>query len=187
MGEPARRTTYDEYLALEARSDTKHEYVDGVVVAMAGGTLEHARLAAEVVHLLRGSLEGRPCRIFGSDARVRVVETNRSTYPDVVVVCGEVARAPDDREAITNPVVLVEILSETTERSDRGEKFAHFRRLASLREYVLVSPDLQTVEVFRRTDAGWLFAEADRRGELRLESIDVTIAVESLFRDALTG
>jgi len=185
MGEPVTLATYDEYLALEAQSDVKHEYIDGLVVAMAGGTLEHARLAAKVLQLLGRALDGRACRVFGSDARVRVRKTNRSTYPDVTVVCGEILRADDDKEAIANPIVLVEVLSESTERSDRGEKFAHFRRLPSLREYVLVSPDAQMVEVFRRTDAGWLLVEAARGESARLDSIDGAIEVEDLFRDAI--
>jgi len=103
----------------------------------------------------------------------------------VSVVCGELERASDDREAISNPLLLVEVLSESTERSDRGEKFAHYRRLASLSDYVLVSQSEQRVECFHRTESGWMLTEAGPGEQLRLASIDGSSDVDALYRDAL--
>jgi len=185
MGEPATRATYAAYLALEGASGEKHEYIDGVIVAMSGGTIEHARVASKLSYLLQRALEAKPCRVFSSDARVRIEETNRSTYTDVTVVCGEIHRAKDDDQAITNPVLVAEVLSESTERADRGEKFAHYRRLAALTDYVLVSPDVQRVEVFHRENNAWVLREARRGQTIELPALGVTLDVEELFREAI--
>src|SRR5207249_4765417 len=115
-----------------------------------GGTPEHGRLALAVSGELRALLRGRPCTLYSSDVRVRIEATGRSTYPDFSVVCGKRLTAKDDKDAITNPIVIVGVLSDTTEASDRGEKFSHYRQLASLKEYVLVSQKDPHIEVFRR-------------------------------------
>jgi Uma2 family endonuclease len=177
--------TYEEYLALERAAETKHEYVNGDVYAMAGGTPEHARLRGRVIHLLTVALGQRPCAPFSSDLRVRVVETRRSTYPDVSVVCGRLETAPDDPEAATNPRVIVEVLSANTEADDRGDKWAHYQRIASLQEYVLVSQDTCRVEVFRREGLRWSYENIDPGAELRLASIEVSIAVSDIYANPL--
>jgi Uma2 family endonuclease len=147
--------TFEDFVAAEQDSETKHEWLDGVVYAMGGGTLEHSRLAGRMTAILSSKLAGR-CTILTSDAMVYVRETDFATYPDASVVCGamDVQRVLRNKkvigEALTNPTILVEVLSESTESYDRGEKFAHYMRLASLREYVLVSQGEQRVEVFRR-------------------------------------
>jgi Uma2 family endonuclease len=180
------RMTYAEYLALERTSEEKHEYVNGQVYSMAGGTPDHGRLAMNLGGLLRAALAGKPCAVFSSDVRVRIEATGRSTYPDLSVVCGRLARAGDDNDAITNPTVLVEVLSDTTEASDRGDKFAHYRRLPSLREYVLVSQTAERIEIFHRGDRGdWVLTEAGSGETIRLESIDVALAVDDVYHDPL--
>lgn len=141
--------TPDDYLELERTSDVKHELINGEVYAMAGGSAEHGALVLAVARALGNALEGKPCRTFSSDVRVRVEFTASNFYLDVSVVCGKLATARDDEHAITNPVVLVEVLSDSTERNDRGPKAAHYRRLPSLKEYVLVSQDERRVEVQR--------------------------------------
>jgi len=157
-GDPVVKTklTYAEYLAAERKSDVKLEYLRGEVWAMAGGAIEHGRLVLNVGAELRRALAGKRCVAFGSEVKIRVVETDRSTYPDASVVCGKQEIAVDDEHAITNPTVLVEVLSDSTEASDRGEKFAHYRRLASFQEYVLVSQTSPRIEVFRRDGATWV-------------------------------
>jgi len=177
--------TYAEYLELERSSDIKHEYLRGEVIALAGGTPEHSRLAANVIGELRTALSGRPCVVFTSDARVRIEATDRATYPDVTVVCERLEHAADDRDTITNPVVIVEMLSDQTEADDRGEKFAHYRRLASLREYVLVSQRTTRIEVYRRQGLAWVFSEAAAGQALALESLGVTLSVDEIYRDPL--
>jgi len=187
MAEPALRMSYAEYLALAEQVEVKHEFIDGLVVAMAGGTIEHSRLIARMGYLLQQALEGKPCNVFSSDGRIRIEATNRSTYPDVSVVCGAVTRASDDPDGITNPVLLVEVLSDTTEKDDRGSKFAHYRRLPSLREYVLVAQDAPTVEVFRKEGELWVLREHGPGEEIELTSIGVVISVDRLYVDPTRG
>lgn len=187
MSQPASRSrvTYAEYLELERTSEIKHEYLRGKVFARASGTPARAGLAANVIGELGTALRGRPCAVFTSDARVRIEETDRATYPDVSVVCGRLEPATDDPDAITNPIVIVEVLSDATEADDRGEKFAHYRRLASLREYVLISRRARRLEVYRRRDDRWLLDEAGVGQTLRLESIEATLSVDEVYRDPL--
>jgi Uma2 family endonuclease len=141
-----------------------------------------------VTSLITAGIGQRPCEAFSADAKVRVDETDLSTYPDVTVICGRVERSPIDGEAATNPTLLVEVLSDTSEAYDRGEKFAHYRRLASLREYVLVSQREPRIEVFRRTAAGrWELIEAVAGGRVLLESIGVELAVDDVYASALAS
>lgn len=179
------RMTYEQYLAAEAVAETKHEFLGGEVWAMAGGTPEHSRLAASLARQLGNALEGRPCAVFSSDLRVRIEATGRSTYPDLSVVCGARRAAKDDEDAITNPVVLVEVLSDATEASDRGDKFAHYRQLESLKEYVLVSQKEPRIEVFRRQGDHWSLYEARAGQSIELASLEVSLAVDDVYRDPL--
>ena len=157
MPAPAHRIHYTraEYLALEASSNVKHEYLDGQIYGMAGGTPEHAALAAAVIGLLFPQLRRGRCRPLDADLRVRVAETGLATYPDVTVVCGARERDSVDGHAVTNPTLIVEVLSPSTESYDRGDKFEHYKCLPSLREYVLVSHRERRVEVWTRGDGGW--------------------------------
>ncbi len=187
MSEPAEaRVTYADYLRLEETSQTKHEYLDGRVRAMAGGTIEHGRLAPRFDHFLRVAPTGRPCEAFSSDTKIRIEASNRTTYADLFVVCGKLERSAQDAEAVVNPVVIVEVLSPSTEAYDRGEKFRHYRRLQSLREYVLVSQDQTLIEVWRRQGDAWRVEEYGEGGAVRLESLDVAIAVDALYENPLT-
>ena len=161
-----------DYLELEEKSDVKHEWFDGAVYAMSRGTPEHARLCARVAWALRSAL-GRECEVYASELMLYVAEAKLSTYADATVVCGpletySVKRAGKSLgEGVTNPAVIVEVLSTSTERYDREEKFGYYRRLSSLDEYVLLSQDEALIEVFRRPDEGqgrWP-CESGRRGE----------------------
>lgn len=170
--------TYAEYLAFERASETKHELVNGEMFAMARGT----RLAGALIAALGRGLDGKPCATFTSDVRVRIEATARTTYPDVTVVCGKVEASPIDEEAITNPTVLVEVLSPSAEKADRTETWAHYRRLPSLRELVLVASEEHRVEVYRREERGWHYMELTT-GTLELASLGVSIDVDALYRD----
>ena len=181
-----KRMTYAEYLEFEKTSEVKHEYVNGEVHAMAGGTRVHARLASAFVTLVGPQLLNRPCAAYSSDLRVRIEATRRSTYPDVTIVCGPEVASPHDEDCITNPTLLVEVLSPSTEKSDRGDKWAHYQYLPTLREYVLISSDQKRVEVFRRESETneWRYA-VTLAGELTLHSIGVTLDLEALYREPL--
>ena len=188
MTEPAAKIahTFAEYLALEAPSPTKHEFVNGEIFAMAGGTPEHGRLSINVQGELRNALRGRPCVVLNSDVRVRVRATGLATYPDASVVCGRIEVDPEDRNSVTNPVVLVEVLSDSTEAYDRDEKRAHYRQLGSLRDYLLVSPHERRIEHYHRNDDDtWTLRDARAGGEVHLEALSCQIAVDAVYDDPL--
>ena len=178
--------TYAEYLAREATSEVKHEFLRGDVWAMAGGTPSHARLCASLSRVIGNKLAGKPCVPYSSDLRVRVEVTDRSTYPDLTIVCGADQFAKDDPDAITNPTVIVEVLSETTERSDRGEKFAHYQRLPALQEYVLVSQTETRIEVFRRREKTWVLSIYETGDVVHLESLSLEFPIDSIYADPRT-
>lgn len=175
-----------EYLAFEEASKQRHEYLRGQVYAMAGGTPEHGALAAAVTIALGSALQGRPCRVFNSDVRVRVEVTDLFTYPDVFVVCGKLERSTRDADSVTNPVVVVEVLSPSTESYDRGAKAQHYLRIPALREYVLVNHAMPRVEVFRKNEAQrfeWFTFEEHEAVEL--DSLGVRIPVAEIYREPL--
>jgi Uma2 family endonuclease len=181
-GAPLHAYTYSDYLAHEEASNVKHEYLNGEIYAMAGGTPEHASLAVAIASLLRNQLAGKECRVFSSDLRIRIVETGLTTYPDVSVVCGPLELDPQSRETVLNPRVLVEVLSHGTERYDRGEKFEHYKRVSSLEEYVLVSQKEPWIEVFRRSDNSWTHLEAGSGARVTLQSIECQLEVDEVYR-----
>lgn len=162
MADPARKLTYThaEYLARENASDTKHELIHGEIFAMSGGTIEHGALAVNVTAELRALVRDRGCRVLSSDVRIRIRATDMVTYPDASVACPPIEIDPEDRCAVLNPVIIVEVLSDSTEEYDRNEKFAHYRRIASLRDYLLVSQYEQRIEHYRRSDDGsWILRD----------------------------
>ena len=181
MNVPASKMALAEYLALDKRADLKHEYVSGGAHAMAGGSIEHGAIAGNVIGHLRTVLRERPCQIFTSDVRVAVEETGLRTYPDVSVVCGEVARA-DDGRSTTNPIVIVEVLSDSTADWDRGGKFAHYRRIPSLREYVVIAQDERFVEHHVRGDADlWTLRDVRGNGVIDLAALGCSLPLDEIY------
>lgn len=180
------RLVYAEYLRQERQSMLKHQWVSGEMFAMTGGTPEHARLQATVASTLAAALAGKPCAVYGADLRIRSRHTDIATYADVTVVCGQLETDPEDPDAAINPVVVVEVLSPSTEAYDRGDKAAHYRRIPALREYVLVAQDSRRIEVFRREDGGrWEFEEASAGQSIRLTSIDAELVVDEIYANPL--
>lgn len=171
--------TYDEYLGFEASSNVKHEFLDGQIYAMAGGTPEHAALAAAVITLLGPQLRDGDCRPYNSDLRVRT-PTGLTTYPDVTVICGPRQIDGVDPLAITNPTLIVEVLSRSTEEYDSGDKFEHYKTFPSLREYVLVSHRARSVEVRSREKDGWRTTVVPEGGIAEL-SIGARLDVRELY------
>lgn len=172
------RYTLEEYLQLEAYANVRHEFLDGEILAMAGGTPEHGATAMRVAAALVTQLRGRPCTVYSSDVRIRVAATGLDTYPDLSVVCGPEQRDVDDRNALVNPIVLVEVLSPSTEDYDRGEKLEHYKQIPSLREVVLISSG--AVEIWRHQPDGWR-ADTVRDGTAHLESLDCDLVLSDLF------
>lgn len=176
------RYSWAEYLAFEATSNVRHEYLDGQIYGMAGGTPEHAALAAAVVGLLFGQLRGGRCRVFDADLRVRVKATGLATYPDVTVVCGPREHDPTDENSVVNPMLIVEVSIPSTEAYDRGEKFAHYCQIASLAEYVIVCHDRRRIEVRSRSGAQGFRTRVYGEGErAELESVGAYLDVAELY------
>jgi Uma2 family endonuclease len=158
---PRYRHTYAEYLAYEQDSGLKHEYDHGDIRAMAGGSRRHNALALRVGAALDGARKSG-CSAFQSDQKVRILATGRATYPDVTVVCGPIEGDPADPSGvtITNPTLLIEVLSPSTEQEDRGNKWQHYQLIPALEEYVLVSQGERRVERYRRLASGaWEYTD----------------------------
>ena len=181
---PARRErlTEEEYLARELRGVERHEFVNGEMIAMAGGTPRHSLIGTNVASALRDRLMGR-CLVFNSDLRIHVPSTGLYTYPDVSVVCGSVELHPKDRATLVNPSVIVEVLSPETEAYDRGAKFAHYRSIQSLRAYLLVSLADRRLDHYRRGEAGeWVLTEFVDEQTATLSTVGIELPLAELYR-----
>jgi len=185
MPAPIHKTnyTYAEYLALESSSNVKHEFLGGQIYAMAGGTPEHAALAAAVIGLLFPQLRGGGCRAYDPDLRVRT-PSGLATYPNVTVICGPSERDDADLQAVTNPTLIIEVLSRSTEEYDAGDKFEHYKTLKSLRQYVLVSHRERSIEVWTRGESDAWRKTVVREGEIAELSIDARLDVHELYAAA---
>jgi Uma2 family endonuclease len=172
----------EEYLQLDRNSiDTRYEYIDGHVTMLAGGTLDHATISANIHRLLYQALRGKSWRVYTSDARVRLSE-HRYVYPDVTVTCNERDRGKQD--TIYHPLLVVEVLSPSTMDYDRGGKFTYYRACPTIQEYVLVNTDYQTIEVFRRQREDlWMLQMFQYDGMVTLASIGASFPVASAYED----
>lgn len=173
--------TPDEYLELETASAIKHEYIDGEAYAMAGASDTHVTIAGNLFALLRNHVRGTGCRVYIADMKARIEARNRFFYPDVMVTCD-----PRDRETATYkrfPKLIVEVLSNSTEASDRGDKFIDYQALESLEEYVLINTRRHRVECFRRNDAGQWVLQFYTADTFELTSIDFSGTLEDLYED----
>jgi Uma2 family endonuclease len=174
--------TPEEYLAFERASEWKHEYVNGQIVAMTGASREHSFIVGNVFGELRQQLRGQPCEPHMNDMRVKVSPTGLYTYPDVLVACPPVQIEDAHVDTVLNPVVIVEVLSPSTELYDRTVKFAHYRRLESLREYVLIAQDKPWVEQLVRQGDQWLLTVYDALADvLSLGSIGCAVALRDVY------
>lgn len=174
--------TYAEYLAYEYESKNKHEFVNGQAFAMAGASANHNVIASNLVACIRPHLRGSSCRVFFLDMKLTIAAANNATYyPDVMVVCD---RTDSDAYVKQKPCLLVEVLSTSTALLDRREKLFNYQKLESLQEYVLVSQSEQQVELYRRDrDGGWLVQSLGGGDSLRLQSIDLAIALSDIYED----
>lgn len=172
--------SYEDYLTTLDMSEVKLEFCDGVIYAMAGGTIQHAQLAAAVTRLLGQSLLGR-CTAFSSDLKVRVESSNLTTFPDVSVVCGDPRMAEIDRHALVNPSLLVEVTSRSTEDYDRGDKLSHYKQIPSLRAVVFVSHRERLVTVVERTASGWSERDARAGESVAIGDPSLSFAVDDVY------
>ncbi len=183
------RLTPEEYLEIERAAEFKSDYYDGHMYAMSGGSLRHAIVIAGMVRELGNALKNRPCTVASNDLRLRVGSGRLYTYPDVIVFCGTAKLADQHEDILLNPTVIVEVLSPSTERYDRGIKWTQYRTIESLQEYALVSQTEPRVEMFRRQGGGqWLFTEfVGLEATCRFESLDCAVALIDVYRGISFG
>lgn len=171
--------TLDMYLEFEAKSEVRHEFMEGQAYAMSGGTRAHARLAAQIIGELALHLRHLPCDVYGSDMKVLVESENAAFYPDVSVTCSESRN--DTAVTISDPILIMEVLSPATERFDRTRKFDLYRKIASLQEYVLVSTETRRVEIFRRVGEDWISFPGVEEGDFELSSLRHKISLDAIY------
>ena len=174
-----------QYLAKERKADFKSQYYRGEMFAMAGASREHNLIVANLVGEIRNALKGRQCEVYPSDMRVKVTATGLYTYPDATVVCGDPEFEDKQFDTLTNPTVLFEVLSDSTESWDRGGKFRQYRDIPSLKEYVMVTQDRASVERYiRQIDGGWLLQEIESiSASVRFDSINVMVPLAEIYRN----
>lgn len=180
---PKSKMTPQEYLDFERNSEEKHEYFDGEIFAMAGAKRRHNVVNSNFNGLIWQHLRGKSCENYANDMRVMIPRTGLYTYPDLVVVCGEPQFQDDKSDTLLNPVLIIEVLSESTETYDRGKKFQHYRSIETLQEYVLVSTEEARIEKFQKTGNGfWFLSEAIGIGaNIELSSIEQTVSLAEIY------
>jgi Uma2 family endonuclease len=175
--------TPEEYLEIERRAERKSEYFHGEMFAMAGASYAHVVIVGNLSHELKLRLKAGPCGVYSSDLRLRVAPNGLYTYPDVMVICGGPQFADDRKDTVVNPVLIVEVLSESTEAYDRGKKFEQYRALPSLREYLLVAQDAPRIEQYtRQPDDRWLLSETSGGDtSIQLASVDCVLPLAGIY------
>ena len=173
----------EAFLAFERASDEKHEYRDGEIVAMSGARRAHNKISTNVSGLIWQQLKGKDCESYTSDMRVWVPKSRLYTYPDIVVVCGEPEFVDDEFDTLLNPILIIEILSESTESYDRGEKFKNYRSIASLCEYVLISQTSPAIEKYvKHGDGFWMLTDASGLdASIELDSIKCQLSLADVY------
>jgi len=176
--------TVEEYFALdESSSEIRYEYIDGYVTMLAGGTLDHSLIGANIITTLRNALRGTPCRVFTTDARIEL-SSKRYVYPDVSVSCDE--RDRGRIKNLTAPRLVIEVLSPNTERYDRGRKFAFYRDCPTIQEYVLIEPDYPSVEIYRRERGRlWVLHTFGEGDEIELVSVGIHFPISAIYEDVI--
>jgi Uma2 family endonuclease len=186
---PQQRYTTAEYLSLERTSDVRHEFVDGQIVAMSGGSIWHAIICDNMLVRLTSRLEGSGCKPFSASLRVKIQATGNYTYPDLSIVCGERQMEDGRNDTLLNPKVLVEVLSPSTESHVRGWKFRNYQLIPSFEEFLLVSQDEPRVERFRRQgEVGWLMTHVSGLDQtVRIESIGCELPLREIYKEVVFG
>jgi Uma2 family endonuclease len=171
--------TEEEYLSFERSADVRHEYLSGQLYAMAGATREHNLITGNVAGELRAQLKGKPCETYSNDMRVRIAKSGRYTYPDVVVVCGTPQFLDDQNDALLNPLLIIEVLSSSTEAYDRGEKFRAYRSIDSFSEYILIAQAKKAADHFTKKNNIWTIQEVEH--EIRLSTIPCILTFSEIY------
>ena len=175
--------TPQEYLERERAAETKSEYYGGEIFAMAGASFAHSLIIGRLARDLGSLLRQRPCTVHMTDLRLAAGDSGLYTYPDVMVICGKPAFIDAHVDTVTNPIVVIEVLSESTKNYDRGQKFENYRAIPSLMEYVTVSQDKMHVEIHtRQPDNSWLLKEFNQSGPVKLQSIGLELQLADIYQ-----
>ena len=178
--------TAEEYLSLERSASSKSEFHDGQLFAMTGASREHNLITVNIAGELRGQLKTRPCEAYINDMRVKAAEARSYHYPDIVVVCGTPQFEDAQVDTLLNPTLLIEVLSPSTDAYDRGGKFAHYRKIPTVREYLLVTQDQPSIERYLRQGDVWILSEAvGLEASVPLESIDCVLSLREVYDKVL--
>jgi Uma2 family endonuclease len=179
--------TPEDYLAIERKAEHKSEYIDGVMYAMAGASESHNLIVMNIGTRLSIQLEKEPCKVYPSDLKVCVSDSLKFFYPDLTVVCGEAKFIDDKRDVLLNPLLIVEVLSESAASFDHGRKFRYYQEIESFQEYLLVAQDEPVVERFvRRADGSWIYTKVEGLDEtVALSSIDCRIILKDIYAKVL--
>lgn len=176
------KLTPEEYFVWEEKQLLRHEYLNGEIYAMGGGTQNHGRIASNIIFIVKGHLRGGGCQVGNSDCRVNILETNDYVYPDVSVTCEDSDRTAT--QAIQYPCLIVEVLSPSTANYDRGDKFRLYRRNPSLQDYVLVDAEKIAIDLYRKNDRGnWEIFNYQSGDNIELRSINLSFPIESVYED----
>jgi Uma2 family endonuclease len=176
------RFTPEEYFAWEEQQLERHEYLDGEVYAMSGGTQNHSDIAMNFGAMLKAHLKGSGCKTFNSDLKIKIFESNKYTYPDLSVTCDD--RDKTTPQYISYPCLIVEVLSPSTEAYDRGNKFKMYRRNPTLIDYVLVESDRMAIDLYRKDEAGnWYILNYEAGESIELKSIGLTFPIDRVYED----
>lgn len=177
------RVTEAEYLAFERNSELKHEYIDGEIVAMVGASKHHNRIVMNTSAAIHAHVRESDCEVFPSDMRLKITATNQYTYPDISGLCVDTELTDDHQDTYTNPLYIIEVLSPSTERYDRGAKFHAYKTIASLQEYVLISQESPHIEIYRRGEDGqWIYTDAvGLEASITLESIGCRLPLSAVY------
>lgn len=175
-----------EYVSIEKDSNTRYEYHDGYIYAMAGGTLNHGLICGNVFGEIRSALKekGKNCTVINSEVKLHIQEKNKFLYPDAMVICGEIEQSDEEKNSVTNPNVIVEVLSKTTASYDRGDKFYFYRQIKSLKEYILIEQDNAQIEIYTRKSQLWKITRiVGLDQELFIPTLNVTIPLAGIYQD----
>ena len=186
VNEPALKYNYltaEEYLEAERKATCKHELMNGKIITMTGASLKHNRIVSNLIGSINPFLKGKSCEVFPSDLRINIPTTNSFTYPDLTIVCGKPELLDDEFDNLLNPVVIIEVLSPSTESYDRGNKFFTYQRIPSLKEYILVDSTACNIQTIVKKDDGlWQFDTiSDNTSSIIIQSISQTILVSDVY------
>jgi Uma2 family endonuclease len=186
--QPKNLLTPEQYLAIERDAEFKSEYYAGEMYAMAGASRQHNLIVSSIIRVLGNQLLDRDCNVYPSDMRIRIIKNGKYTYPDVAVACGEEQFEDEYKDTLLNPLIIIEVLSETTEAYDRGKKFENYQQIDSLREYILVTQEPYRIEQYvRQNDKTWTYSEYHEAEErMEISTIGCGLSLKDVYAKVVT-